>query len=491
MTEKEKESNLPRIMIAGTNSGSGKTTIVCGILAALKRRGLHAASCKCGPDYIDPMFHSQIFGVPSKNLDLFFTNKEVASYLMWKNALGADITVIEGVMGYYDGMQMDKTEASSYDLAKQTKTPVVLLVNCKGMALSVVPIIKGFLEFRPDHTIQGVILNGVTKMTGKMLTEIIEKELPVKVYGCVPQLKDFTLASRHLGLVTPYELEHIEKDMEALGEVIEETVLLDELLRLAGKAPDVSTVVPKEVEDVLEEGKKNLGIWEEKKSFRIAVARDKAFCFYYKDNLELLEELGCELVNFSPLEDKELPDSIDGILLGGGYPEVYAKELSYNESMRKSIQKAIADGLPCLAECGGFMYLHKELEDEQGVFYPMAGVIEGTASNQKKLVRFGYINIETCRKNIPKKNISEKKSSLENDYLAIGEQIKAHEFHYWDSDNNGSDFLAVKPSGKRSWQCMHAEKNILAGYPHLYFYSNLRVPLRFLKKCQEYQRKKA
>lgn len=473
MSKSVVKRKVPRVMIAGTSSGSGKTTIVCGILAALKKRGLQAASCKCGPDYIDPMFHSQIFGVPAKNLDLFFTSAEYTRYLMMKNATGTDLTIMEGVMGFYDGMQMDSPEASSYDLAKQTETPVILIVNGKGMALSIQAVIKGFLDFMPDHTIKGVILNGVTKMTGKLMMEQIEKNLGIKVYGCVPCLKDNTLASRHLGLVTPYELEHIGQEIDQLGEIIEENVLLDDLLALAKEAPPVSERVPEGIIEIIEKAKNQF--LEGKKNIRLALAYDKAFCFYYKDNLELLKEMGCDLISFSPLEDAVIPDNIDGILLGGGYPEVYAKQLSENSSMLACMKKAAEDGVPILAECGGFMYLHKELEDENGVFYPMAGILDGTAANQRKLVRFGYITLE---------------ANEENEYLQQGETIKAHEFHYWDSDQNGSSFRAVKPSGKRSWQCVHAKQNLLAGYPHFSFYSNLNVPYRFIEKCQKYQLRK-
>jgi len=466
------KQNVPRLMIAGTNSGCGKTTMTCGILSALKLMGIRAASGKCGPDYIDPMFHSQIFGIPSRNLDLFFTNKEQVSYLLSKCGKDADITVMEGGMGVFDGMQMEKTDASSYDLAKQTQTPIVLIVNAKGMALSVVPLIKGFLEYRKDHTIKGVILNGVSPMTGKMLTEIVERELPIKVYGCVPTLSGFKLASRHLGLVTPFELEQIQEDMRRLGEEISKYVKMDELLELASLAPDLEDEMPMEWKDEIEafqqsQGTKNL---EEGRKLRIGVAKDKAFCFYYQDNLEILESFGCELVPFSPLEDKELPNNLDGVLIGGGYPEVYAKDLSENETFRSDLKNRLDAGLPCMAECGGFMYLHEKIEDEHGEFYEMVGAIKGTSSNQKKLVRFGYISLE---------------SKEENPYLKKNEIIKAHEFHYWDSDNNGEKFEAIKPSGKRRYACEHASETLLAGYPHLYYYSNLKVVKRFLEQCRK------
>lgn len=461
------KQSIPRIMIAGTNSGCGKTTIVCGILAALKQLRVDSASCKCGPDYIDPMFHSLVFDIPSQNLDLFFTSREQINYLLAKNSKGKDITVMEGVMGFYDGMQMDSPKASSYEVAKKTGTPVVLVVNCKGMALSVVPIIKGFLEFQTDHTIQGVILNGVSKMTGKQLTEIIETQLPVKVYGCIPKLEEFRLASRHLGLVTPYELSGIREDLEVLGRVIQEYVDIEALLELASKASDIEDEVPEEWrQDLLS----HVG-----QGITIGVAFDQAFCFYYKDNLELLEELGCKMIKFSPLEDKALPKQVDAVLLGGGYPEIYAKQLSENVSMRKDIKARLEQGLFCLAECGGFMYLHECMEDDKGVLYPMVGAIRGECTNQKKLVRFGYIQVE---------------SRKDNPFLREGENIKAHEFHYWDSTNNGDRLLAKKPSGKRQWECCHLEHGVI-GYPHFYYYSNVKCLIRILEQIKEKKRERS
>lgn len=455
---------IPRIMIAGTNSGCGKTTIVCGILAALKRLHVDSASCKCGPDYIDPMFHSQIFDIPSQNLDLFFSSKEQIHYLLAKNSKGKDITVMEGVMGFYDGMQMDSLKASSYEVAKVTDTPVILVVHCKGMALSIVPMIKGFLEFQKDHTIRGVILNGVSKMTGKQLTEIIESQLPVKVYGCIPKLEEFQLASRHLGLVTPYERSDIGEHLEVLGRTIQEYVDMRALIELANKAPDIEDRIPKEWRKDLES---HAG-----QGVTIGVAFDRAFCFYYKENLELLKALGCKIVTFSPLKEKEIPRQVDLVLLGGGYPEIYAKQLSENTSMRKDMKARLEQGLFCLAECGGFMYLHENMEDDKGKLYPMVGAIKGACTNQKKLVRFGYVKVENRK---------------DNPFLKEGENIKGHEFHYWDSTNNGDCLLAKKPSGKRQWECCHIENGVV-GYPHFYYYSNLQFLIRILEQIKEQRR---
>ena len=244
-------------------------------------------------------------------------------------------------------------------------------------------------------------------------------------------------------------------------------------MELARSAEDLEEECLVKWEETFECFRKQLGKEKRKEDnsnvkIRLAVARDKAFCFYYKDNLEVLEQFGCELVPFSPLEDKYLPESIDALLLGGGYPEVYAKQLSDNVSMREDIRTKITSGLPCLAECGGFMYLHKRMEDEEGTFYPMVGVIDGEAANQKKLVRFGYINIS---------------GNKENPYLCPEKIIKGHEFHYWDSSNNGDTFRAQKPSGKRGWDCVHGTAQMIAGYPHLYYYSNLEMIGAFLSQC--------
>lgn len=464
---------IPRIMFAGTNSGCGKTTVVCGILWALKHAGLKCSSVKCGPDYIDPMFHSQIFDIPSQNLDLFFSSKEQVRYLMAQNASSTDITVMEGVMGYYDGLAMDSVKASSFDLAYNTDTPVILIVNAKGMGLSVVPVIQGFLNFDFHNTgidnncIKGVILNGISDMTAKQLTPVIEQLTHIKVIGSIPYVKDCCFEGRHLGLVTPFEQDNIRKNIEKIGHVISEHIDLKEIIKIADSASPIDTRLPQEWEN-------KIMCEQQIQKLRVAVAYDKAFCFYYKDNMELLKKLGCELVFFSPLNDKELPKGTDIILLGGGYPEVYAKELSENYHMLDDIRRAINSGIFYIAECGGFMYLHEQLEDEHGKVYNMAGIIKGKCFNTHKLTRFGYIYLK--KSHVP----DETYNALTDDAITI----KGHEFHYWDSTNNGSSYIAVKPSGKRSWECIHANDNGIAGYPHLYYYSDIDFINEFLIKCR-------
>lgn len=454
---------IPRFLIGAAASGSGKTLITCGILQALQNRGLKTASFKCGPDYIDPMFHSRVIGAKSRNLDTFFTTPEVTRYLLHKNAQDCDISVIEGVMGYYDGLAGVSSRASAWDVAGQTQTPAVFIVNCKGMSLSVVPYLKGFLEYRKDSHIRGVILNQVSPMLYPRLKALVQEQLSVRVLGYVPVLQDCVLESRHLGLVMPEEIQNLREKLNQLAEVLEKSLDLDGLLELAKGAADWG-------DGAGAQGKPP--IYHTGRPVRVAVARDEAFCFFYEDNLELLQEMGAELVYFSPIRDLKLPEDVQGLILNGGYPELYAKELSENVSMRDSIRQAVKGGLPYTAECGGFMYLHREMKDMEGNVWPMAGVIEGRAFWTPRLTRFGYISLEggTC----------------------FGQEVKtipAHEFHYFDSDCCGEAFTAKKPLSDRSWRCIHSSPSGLAGFPHLYYYSNLQVPQAFLEACEERKEK--
>lgn len=450
---------LPRVMLAAPASGSGKTLITCGLLQLLVNRGRKAAAFKCGPDYIDPMFHRKVIGTLSKNLDTFFTDENKTRYLFGKEAGKADVSILEGVMGFYDGVGGVTTTASSYDLAKVTDTPVILVVNAKGMSLSVIPMIKGFLEYRQDSHIQGVILNQTTKMTYQLLKEPIERELGIAALGYVPKCEEYAIESRHLGLITPEEVAGLREKLQGLAGLLEETLEVEKLLALAETAKELEW----EESDIAKWKPEVLG-----KAPRIGVARDEAFCFCYQDNLELLEEMGAELVEFSPLHDETLPRHLDGLLLYGGYPELYAQQLSQNSMMRKQIKEAILKGMPYLAECGGFLYLQETMEDMEGRKYPMAGVIKGQAYRTQKLGRFGYITLTT-----------EETFQL----LKKGENIKGHEFHYFDTTENGTDYHAAKPVGKRTWNCIHGGENHAAGFPHLYYYSNPKFAFRFLKSC--------
>lgn len=451
----------PRFLLAAGASGSGKTLITCGILQAFCNRGMQVRSFKCGPDYIDPMFHTRVLGTKSRNLDTFFTDEDTTRYLFCRTAEGADLSVMEGVMGFYDGLGGISVKASAYDLARVTDTPVVLIVNCKGMSMSVLAYIKGFLEYQPDSHIRGVILNRLSPMLYPEMKKMVENELGIPVYGYVPAVKDLKLESRHLGLVMPDEIKDLQDSLQKLAAILEETLELDELLALGQSAGELS-FRPPAIFPVTER--------EEERPV-VAVARDEAFCFLYEDNLELLRALGARLKFFSPLRDEALPQA-DGLLLYGGYPELYARELSENAGMRDSIRKAVAQGLPCMAECGGFLYLQQELEDMEGKSWPMAGAISGSAYRTQKLGRFGYITL--C---------PQQEQMLGMD---IGE-IRGHEFHYFDSTDCGEAFLAQKPLRKRNWNCIQGTKSCIAGFPHLYYYSNPRIAERFLGACVKYK----
>ncbi|MFA6808286.1 MAG: cobyrinate a,c-diamide synthase, partial [Eubacteriales bacterium] len=311
---------LPRIMFAAPTSGSGKTTITCAILKALLNIGTIPAAFKCGPDYIDPMFHSEVIGAKSRNLDLFMLSEDVCRYLLVKNSTAAQIAVLEGVMGFYDGLGGNSSTASSYHLAKATDTPVVLIVNCKGASLSMAALIEGFVKFRPDSGIKGIILNNLAGSMYPLYKEMIEKETGLKVIGYFPNLKECSLESRHLGLITAAEVGDLENKIEILAEQVRKSIDLKALMDIAESAVEIE--YPEYV-------------FQKNADITIAVAKDRAFCFYYQDSLELLEKMGAKLCYFSPLRDEEIP-VCDGLLLGGGYPELYAKELSGNPKMLAS-----------------------------------------------------------------------------------------------------------------------------------------------------------
>ena len=455
---------IPRILLAAGSSGSGKTLITCGLLEALVERGLKTTSFKCGPDYIDPMFHSRVIGTKSRNLDTFFTGSEVTKYLLTRNARDCEIAVMEGVMGFYDGVAGTTTTASAYDLAKVTDTPVILIVNSRGMSVSLAAYVKGFLEYKKDSHIKGVIFNQMSPMLYPRMKKLLEEELGVAVLGYVPKVEDCVIESRHLGLVLPDEIPELKDRLHQLAGVLEETLDIDRILELAGEAPDLLDAKPESVTD-----------FRLSEPVRIGVAEDEAFCFFYADNFRLLGEMGAEIVPFSPMEDKQLPDDLDGLLLYGGYPELNGKKLEQNTTMKDMIREKLKAGMPCMAECGGFMYLHEEMEGMDGNFYQMAGVIPGKAYRTPKLSRFGYVTL------------TQKKPALGMEDFG---EIPAHEFHYFDSENCGGDFHAAKPESKRGWDCIHGTDTMLAGFPHLYYYGNPEVPKAFLKKCLAYKKQR-
>ncbi len=460
----------PRIIISATKSGSGKTLLTCALLKALSLREKKVAAFKCGPDYIDPMFHRKVLGISSGNLDLYFTDEETTREMFVQNNQ-ADISVVEGVMGLYDGLGGFSEEASAYHLAKCLKAPIILIVDAHGMGRSVVAEIAGFLSLDTEKRIKGVILNRMTQALYERLKPVIEEELSVEVFGYFKTMKELNLDSRYLGLKLPEEVCELNEKVTVAAKALEETVDLNRILAIAGEAE----VLCESSGKVLADETKALQSLEKtaEHKCRVAVAMDEAFCFYYKENLELLEKMGAEIVPFSPLADTKLPENVKGLILGGGYPELKAKELALNENMRRNIKEALERKLPCLAECGGFMYLHESITNQEGITFPMVGLVEGNCFNTGKLGRFGYVQIE---------NVAEKLPFGMKEPL----RIRGHEFHYFDSENNGEDCMAVKPLTGKNWRCMHAGDSFLWGYPHLYYPSNPKLLKAFIEKCSRY-----
>ena len=467
---------IPGILFAAASSGCGKTTITCGALRAWQREGLKIKAWKCGPDYIDPMFHKQVLGIPGGNLDSFFLSKEALKAQYQQKNVGFDLAVMEGVMGYYDGLGGISTQASTYEVAQTVDVPVILILDGKGASLSLAAMLRGFLQYQKDSHIVGVILNRTSPMIGARLKPVLEAE-GVKYLGCVPVSKEIQFDSRHLGLVMPEEVPQIQKQLDEIADLLEESVDLDGILELARSYAEKvennadAGLAKCQTSQVAMETRAAGSFTESRNPLRIAVARDEAFCFYYQENMEILESLGVELIPFSPIHDQELPVKVSGVILGGGYPENYAKALSENTSMLASIRQAWENKMPFLAECGGFLYLHRELEGSDGIFYPLAGVIPDKAWKTNRLGRFGYITLtpdhpDTC----------------------LIRKIKGHEFHYWESGDCGTCWTAKKPLSDRSWSCVHSEQGQIAGFPHLYYPSAPEFVEQWLEMCRKWSR---
>jgi cobyrinic acid a,c-diamide synthase len=423
---------MGRILISGASSSCGKTSVTCAIIKAFLSQGIEASACKCGPDYIDPMFH-RAAGARSTNIDPFFMTE-----IQIKRALAVPgICVAEGVMGYYDGIG-DTSDCSTYSIAKAALIPVVLAVNASSSGASLGALIEGFARHTPDSGIKGVIFNQLSPSRYPAL-ERAARLAGVIPLGFMPKMADCAFPSRRLGLATPKTTGEIERKIEMLGIQAEKTLDLEALKALAQSAPALCHDEEPFSEAMKKASKKDKPI--------LAVSKDEAFCFRYEESLEALQEMGAVVSCFSPIRDEKLPQA-DGLYLCGGYPELFLPELSENKSMQKSIKSAVLDGMPTLAECGGFMCL---LDSING--YPASGVIKGSAFDSRKLQRFGYCEL----------------TAMEDTLLASeGETAKAHEFHYWDTDNPGKSFLARKAGTRDSWPCIHATKTLHAGFPHLH-----------------------
>lgn len=457
-------TDLPRLMVAAASSGSGKTTVVCTLLELLRRRSCQAAAFKSGPDYIDPMFHRRVLDTPSYNLDLFLLgrnepSRDTACRILGRHGRQKEIAILEGAMGYYDGIGMG-SEASAYKLASATGTPVVLVVDGRGSALTLAAVLKGMAAFRKDSRIAGFIVNRVKPMVYARYRRAWERESGLQSLGYLPDMPDCTFSSRHLGLVTASEIADLQDILRKLGDAGRMSLDWGAMMGLARTAPPLSWKEPDMAAPA--------------DTVRLAIARDEAFCFYYEDSLDTLRSYGAELIPFSPLHDGSLPDC-DGLYLGGGYPELYAQNLSRNGSMSASIRQAIRQGMPCLAECGGFMYLHDYYRCQDGQLLPWAGVISGETYMTGGLRHFGYVTLEARTDTL---------------LLLRGKTLTAHEFHYSGSTASGSSCTAYKAGSSRQWPAIVASGRLFAGYPHIHFSGCPDCASRFIGACRQFRKER-
>ncbi len=444
---------MKSIVIASNHSGGGKTTVTLGIMKALKNRKFNVQGYKVGPDYIDPAFHTVITGSDSRNLDLYLMG-EAGVKASFSRGNG-DLAVVEGVMGLYDGKGID-TSYSTYHLSKVLDLPIILVLSPKAQVATFCAEINGIVNFK-DANIKGIILNNITENYYKLLKAAINKNCKVKVLGYLPKDERLELQSRHLGLIQSSEIEDLEEKIEICARLLEVNLDMDLLL-----------------EEFKESEKYVDNFHVEPKGRKIAVAYDKAFSFYYKENLELLKEIG-EIVYFSPIKDKELPKEIDFLYIGGGYPEVFKQELSENTSMLSSIRKALDNGLRCYAECGGLMYLtigerpldeeseKQKLQDKEQILHKTVGFFNGHYTLTKRLQNFGYAKISV---------------EVENNVLPKDMSINCHEFHKstvnLTEDKVCGLYKSMYNGTEKKWQCGYVKKNTIATYGHVHFFGNLQ-----------------
>lgn len=448
----------PRLIIAGVHSGAGKTTMTLGILAALHRRGLKVQPFKAGPDYIDSGLHFWAAQRLSYNLDTWMYSPDLVRQVFAAHAAPADVSVIEGVMGLFDGVRVGDIQGSSADIALLLQAPVILVVNVAGMAQSCLALVKGYRDYHPQVKLDGVILNQASAYHRTWIQPAVEQELGLPVLGCVEANEEILMPERHLGLLPADENRQLTVLIEKMADMVEKHLDLDRLLNIARRSPPMSIVAEKHAESRL---------------VRLGLARDKAFSFYYQDSLDYLEEKGAQLVFFSPMEDKALPD-VDGLYIGGGFPEMYVEHLTRNQSLLHSLVLAHQDGMPIYAECGGYMYLCRELEDGSGRIWKGAGLVPARVKMTRSLQALGYIEARALK---------------DSPLAAAGEILRGHEFHYsrlvaMDNGPNAFKFYRVNGDGSREG---YADENLLASYLHIQMRSHPAAVERFIKTCRSYR----
>jgi cobyrinic acid a,c-diamide synthase len=454
--------DVPRLVIAGTQSGVGKTTIVSGLLSELRLRGKQVQSYKVGPDYIDPGYHALASGRPCHNLDSWLVPTERLLSIFEQTSRGMDIAVVEGVMGLYDGGRGGV--ASTAAIARLLRAPVVLVVSCRSAGESIAAVVLGFQKYDPEVRLAGVILNQVgSDSHEQMVTEALAR-IGVRVLGVIRRTESLKVPERHLGLL-PVTENPAETVLANIHAAIAGSLEVEALLDLAAQAE------PMELPDEPP--------LPAQRSCRIGVARDEAFSFYYPASLRVLEEQGAAIVPFSPLRDPKLPD-VDGLLFGGGFPEMFLPQLAANESMRADIRAAAAAGVPIAAECGGYMYLCRRVASFDGGEYPMAGLIPQVCRMEKKLQTVGYVEATALADNV---------------FCAAGETLRGHEFHFSSMTADGSGEAATPAFQFRKnrtgveYPAGFVDGNVLASYLHIHFAGNPAAARRFVNRCAEHRQR--
>ena len=453
--------NIPRIVVAATQSGAGKTTIVTGLLAALRQQGLQVQSFKAGPDYIDPGYHALASGRPAHNLDSWLTAPEILPEILATEAAGADIAIIEGVMGLYDGGRQGIS--STAEIAKILKAPVLLVIDAKSMGASAAAIALGFREYDKDVNLAGVIINRLGSDTHEAMVREAMAKINMPVYRALRRDDGLIMSERHLGLV-PVEENQERAVVAHMGEVVAKSADLDKIIALARSAaplPQADT----------------LPLTSEQYNCRIGVAKDEAFSFYYPASLKVLERLGAEIVTFSPLHDHEVPP-VDGLLIGGGFPEMFAAQLAANTAMRQALYGLAQKGMPILAECGGYMYMKESLQDFAGNSHAMVGVLPGRTEMTAKLQMVGYVEAELMADSV---------------LGGKGEKIRGHEFHFSQEQALAEEtaaFIFRKLRNNTKYPAGRRFKNVLGSYLHLHFAGCPQAAVKFVSQCAAYRQKR-
>ncbi len=455
-------AGIKAVVIAGVSSGAGKTTVTTGIIGALARRGLSVQPFKAGPDYIDPGYHTQAAGRPSRNLDTWMLPREAIVELFCRACSGADVAVVEGVMGLYDGRSATGDTGSTAELARMLGLPVLLVVDASGAARSLAAMVLGYKSFDPDLKLAGVIFNGISSESHyQMCREAVAQATSLGILGYLPQKPDLVLPERHLGLVPMIEAPAAQDFFRKLATQAEQTIDLNRLMTIAAEAapPEAPmTLFPQEPQT---------------KMARIAVAQDRAFNFYYQDSLELLEEWGAELVPFSPLADAELPRGLDGIYIGGGFPEIYALELAQNRPMLSAVRRASQDSVPIYAECGGLMYMGRSIRDLSGQEHSMAGVLPVASHMDEARLVLGYRTVRAL---------------ADGPILHQGEEVRGHEFHWSKLDREPQQeaaYLIVEQSRREGFRM----GSVWASYIHLHLASRSGLAQRMVTFCRRRRNK--